>query len=180
VVIPPIVIDQQGQINKNVPSTGDTTEAQSAAPSDRLEGRRLSQIEEMLKALTAKEEASDELQDLALTRKILRDELAKPQTANPRLLVQTKLAVTEAMIHYGIFRKFLLGKGPQREEMIKYHTDMINLLIKDQFSNVATSQRTSLCIDHPLSFTKEDHLEVMKFFYLDAGKAALPHISYHS
>jgi hypothetical protein len=67
-------------------------------------------------------------------------------------------------IHYAIFRKFLLGRERQREEMIKYHTDKINLLIKEQFSNVATSQRTSLCLDHPLNYSKEDHLEVMKFF----------------
>ncbi len=158
------IVIGQGQPYLNLLSTGNLTTNQSIDPSETIEGLTLSQREEALKALTAKEEAVEELRSLVVTRKILNDELAKPQTTNPRLLIQTKLAVVEAMIHYAIFRKFLLGKGPQREEMIKFHTDKINLLIKEQFSTVATSQRASLCLDQPLNYSKEDHLEVLKFF----------------
>jgi hypothetical protein len=159
------IVIEQGQRYPNFLSTGNVTEIQSVNdPSETIEGPTPSQGEEALKILTAKEEAVEELRDLVIMRKILNDELVKPQTTNPRLLIQTKLALVEVMIHYMIFRKFLLGKERLREEMIKYHTDKINLLIKEQFSNVATSQRTSLCLDHPLNYSKEDHLEVMKFF----------------
>ena len=154
----------QGQNISNSLSAGTRAEDQPGNPSEKPEESALAQEEAAIKALTAKTEADEELKELISVRQILNEELIKPQTTNPRLLIQTKLAVVEAMIHYAIFRKFLNGKDRMREVMIKYHTDKISELIKEQFTNIATSQRTSLCLDHPLNYSKEDHLEVMKFF----------------
>ncbi len=105
-----------------------------------------------------------ELRQLVLNHRLLRDELVRPKTGLPPLLVTTKLAVVEIYIHYAIYRLTLCEKNSTQAQMLEFHSAEISWILEEQLTDMATAQRANLSISDPLNYSKEDHMTVLAVF----------------
>jgi hypothetical protein len=93
---------------------------------------------------TIEYESLKELQELVLNRRLLREEMARPETGSASLLVTTKLAVVEVFLHYAIHCLALKERSHLQAQMLEYHTAEISQILEKHFSDVTPKLRTKL------------------------------------
>lgn len=143
--------------------TGTDSEQRQTNPVTVANGMNPDEMEVIFRE-TLQHEGKTFLSRLVLARKILEEQLKRPQAASPIVLIRTKLAIVKMMIHYAIFRTELLRQGIHETKMVNYHRKRILEILESVDTPRLAQERSDLLYAYRHVYNQQAHDAVLTFF----------------